>query len=151
MRDAAQGAANVELQESSLAPHDMEKLYAETDVVISLHRAEGFGLVPAEAMLRGIPVVATDWPSTKAFLNEETGCPIHYELIPVTDPQGAYDGQMWADPNIEQAAAALRKLRADPEYRMSLKANAARTASALFCPSVYAKEVCSYLTKSEVS
>ena len=31
------------------------------DVFVSLHRAEGFGLVMAEAMMLGTPVIATNW------------------------------------------------------------------------------------------
>ncbi|WP_144876215.1 glycosyltransferase, partial [Hyella patelloides] len=50
---------------------------------ISLHRSEGFGYTPAEAMLLEKPVIATDYSGTKDFINQGTGFPVNYQLIPV--------------------------------------------------------------------
>ncbi len=36
-------------------------LMALSDIVISTHRSEGFGLICAEAMRLGKPVIATGW------------------------------------------------------------------------------------------
>lgn len=146
---AARGASNIELQGGNLDEAGMEDLYAKADAVISMHRAEGFGLVPAEAALRGIPVVATDWPSTRAFLTDKTGCPIPYHLVPMVDPQHVYEGQLWAEPNIEAAAGALRRLRADAGYRRALGEEARSISSALFDPREYAEEVRLYLAGAE--
>ena len=48
---------NVRLDTRTLPAADNFAVMAACDIVLSLHRSEGFGLVPAEAMLLGIPVV----------------------------------------------------------------------------------------------
>jgi hypothetical protein len=51
------GAKNIELITAPLSPAQMGELYAQADVVMSLHRSEGFGFVVAEAMLYALPGV----------------------------------------------------------------------------------------------
>ena len=60
----AHAGGNVRLHTRDLSRADSHALIACADIVLSLHRSEGFGLVPAEAMLLGKPVVATDWSAT---------------------------------------------------------------------------------------
>jgi glycosyltransferase involved in cell wall biosynthesis len=141
------GASNVELLGSTLDEAGIDALFARADVVVSLHRAEGLGLVIAEAMLRGLPVIATDWSGNTDFLSPATGMPICYDLVPVDDPQGNYrDGSMlWADPDVDAAAAALRVLRGEPELRAKLGAAAAACMADIFNPTRYACQIQSLL------
>jgi glycosyltransferase involved in cell wall biosynthesis len=143
MNEAAGGAPNITFVSDRLDAAGVDALYAEADVVLSLHRAEGFGLVIAEAMLRGIPVVATDWSGNTDFLTHETGMPVDYTLIPAHDPQHTYEhpGICWAEANIDQAAQALRTLRADPEFRLRLGIAGRSRATELFSPTKYGKKV----------
>jgi FkbM family methyltransferase len=91
-------------------------LFAEADCYLSLHRSEGFGLTIAEAMIRGLPVIATDYGGSAEVLTPDTGWPIGYDLVPVG--HGCYpyppDAQ-WAEPNSDATVAALRAVVADPE------------------------------------
>src|SRR6185437_12691315 len=64
---AIAGAGNIRLIEGMLPEADMAGLMAAADIVISLHRSEGFGLVPAQAMARGKPVIATSWSGNLDF------------------------------------------------------------------------------------
>ena len=70
-----------------LPPADMSGLMAAADIVLSLHRSEGFGLVPAEAMQLGKPVVATGWSGNMDFMNARNSAPVSYSLVPVQDPR----------------------------------------------------------------
>ena len=74
-------------------------LISAADCFVSLHRAEGFGRVIAEAMLLGTPVVATDWSGSTCILDEHTGYPVARTIVNV--PPGDYiyeEGSQWAEP-----------------------------------------------------
>jgi glycosyltransferase involved in cell wall biosynthesis len=124
---ALAAAPNIELRDATLNDAGMEALYAEADVLLSLHRAEGFGLTIAEAMRRGVPAVATDWSGSADFLTPDVGVPVPARLVRAEDPQRTYHhpGMRWAEPDLEAAAAALRRLRADPALRQRLGTAAA--------------------------
>jgi glycosyltransferase involved in cell wall biosynthesis len=89
-------------------------LLALSDCFLSLHRSEGFGRGPAEAMLLGKPVITTAYSGTADFATPEAALLVDYELVPIGegDYPGA-SGQVWAEPDIEQAAAAMRRIAAD--------------------------------------
>lgn len=128
IREAIGTARNIVLIDKTMSATEIERLYQECDVVMSLHRSEGFGLTLAEAMLHGLPVVATDWSGNVDFLNTDNGIPIPYRLVPAEDAQGTYQhpGMMWAEADIEAAAEALRRLRREPQLARRLgKAGAA--------------------------
>lgn len=106
--------ANVEVVDAVWPYSEVKALIAAADVVMSLHRAEGFGLIMAEAMALGTPVIATGWSGNVDFLDETCAMVVPARLIAVDDPQGIYRGQQWADPDVDAAAEALRRLRGDP-------------------------------------
>jgi glycosyltransferase involved in cell wall biosynthesis len=85
-----------------------------TDCFLSLHRCEGFGRGPAEAMLLGKPVIATAYSGTTDFATRETTLLVDYQLVPLGKEEypGA-SGQVWAEPDIDAAAAAMRRVAAD--------------------------------------
>ncbi len=143
MNEAAGGASNITFVCDTLDSAGVDALYRQADVVMSLHRAEGFGLVVAEGMLRGIPVVATDWSGNTDFLTHNTGVPVDYTLVPAHDPQDTYEhpGICWADANIDQAAEALKTLRTDPDLRLRLGMAARSRAIELFSPKAYGARV----------
>ncbi len=115
---------NVRLHTQELSRADTEALMVACDVVLSLHRSEGFGLVPAEAMLLGKPVVATDWSSTSEFLDAENAALVPVRLVPARDPRGVFEapGAVWAEPDAAAAAAWLRRLADDAGLRTRLGA-----------------------------
>ncbi len=119
---AIAGMGNVRLLQSTLSRDDMAALVAGVDTVLSLHRSEGFGLLLAEAMLSGVPVVATGWSGNLDFMTAEDSCLVKYTLVPVSDPQGTYTVKdtCWAEADVDDAAAWLTRLRADAEFRQSL-------------------------------
>jgi glycosyltransferase involved in cell wall biosynthesis len=122
LRAAIAGAPNIRLETRLLPEADSHALTRCADAVLSLHRSEGFGLVPAEAMLLGRPVIATDYSGTTDFIDASCGVPIPYTLIPASDPRGVFEapGAMWAEADIGAAADALRSLATDPARRNML-------------------------------
>lgn len=104
----------------TLSDHDMATLISSCDIVLSLHRAEGFGLMPARAMVMGKAVVATGWSGNLQFMDAVSAALTPYALIPVNDAQGIYREGVWAEPDVQAAAGQLRELVVDPVRRSSL-------------------------------
>jgi glycosyltransferase involved in cell wall biosynthesis len=122
IRAAAAGSANIRLETAHTSQADSHALTRCVDIVLSLHRSEGFGLVPAEAMLLGRPVVATGWSGNMEFMDNDCAALVGYRLVPATDPRGVLQapGAQWAEPDIAEAAAHLVNLADDPEARAAL-------------------------------
>jgi glycosyltransferase involved in cell wall biosynthesis len=114
---------------------DVLSLYRQCDVFVSLHRSEGLGLGPLEAMMLGKPVIATGWSGNLSYMNEHCACLVDYQLIPVKGDVKCYDrtwlGQeaYWADPRICDAAMHMRRLAGDADLRMRMGRSAAHTAA----------------------
>jgi len=119
---AVADAPNIRLETRTLPVADAHALTAAADIVLSLHRSEGFGLVPAEAMLLGRPVVATGWSGNMTFMDDSCAALVDYRLVPARDPRGVYavPGATWAEPDIAHAAEWLRRLGDDPGLRARL-------------------------------
>ncbi|HEY0437202.1 MAG TPA: glycosyltransferase family 4 protein [Phenylobacterium sp.] len=111
---------NVRLVDEVWPYEEVMALIAGADVLVSLHRAEGFGLTPAEAMAMGTPVLATAWSGVMDFMDIDSALLVPFTKVKVQDPQGIYVGQTWAEPDLEVAAGGLRRLREDPVLRRRL-------------------------------
>jgi glycosyltransferase involved in cell wall biosynthesis len=115
LRAAVAGQPEITLLTDTLSRTDIYALEAACDCLVSLHRSEGFGLVVAECMFLGKPVIATDWSATAEFLNETNGCPVRASLVTLEKNYGPYTkGQAWAEPDIAHAASWMQKLAGDP-------------------------------------
>jgi glycosyltransferase involved in cell wall biosynthesis len=100
--------------------------YAETlalkygcDAYVSLHRSEGWGFGLIEAMAMGVAVVATAYSGNMEFCTPETAFLVDYKLTPVRAGDYAYggEGQVWAEPLLPSAVAALRLVVSDVAER----------------------------------
>lgn len=123
--------SQIHLIYESLSYNDLLSLYASCDTFISLHHSEGLGLVPLEAMRLGKPVVATAWSGNMSYMNYCNACLVEFDLVPIEASSPSYGSQSlgieckWAEPNILQAAAWLRKLAEDSSFRLQLGLKAA--------------------------
>lgn len=101
-------------------------LIAACDAYLSLHRAEGFGLTVAEAMALGKPVVATAWSGVLDFLAADCAVPVPGTPVTLREPDGYYPaGTVWAEPDLDAAARALRALFDDRDAARRLGERAA--------------------------
>ena len=115
----------------------VKALIAGADVLISLHRAEGFGLTPAEALALGTPVLATEGSGPADFLDDTVALLVPGRAVPVEDAQGIYRGQTWREPDLEAAALALRALRDQPALRETLARAGRRRAAERLSPQAW--------------
>jgi glycosyltransferase involved in cell wall biosynthesis len=108
-------AANVHVIDQVLSPGEITGLIEACDTYLSLHRAEGFGLPLATALRAGNPVIATAYGGPTDFLTSENSYPVGYTrtaIGPGNDPYPA-DGE-WAEPDLDEAAAQIRRVLDDP-------------------------------------
>ncbi|MBJ7329664.1 MAG: glycosyltransferase family 4 protein [Solirubrobacteraceae bacterium] len=135
---AAERHPDVHVQAGYSDRDEMDALVQRSDAIVSLHRAEGFGFTPAEAMAQGKPVIATRYSGNLDYMTSSNSLLIDGPLVPVGPNGGPYPADArWADPDLAAAAAAMRELVADPERaaRVGLQAreDLARTHGAAAC------------------
>jgi glycosyltransferase involved in cell wall biosynthesis len=125
---AVGNAPNIRIDTQLYPPGVTHALTAAADIVLSLHRSEGFGLVPAEAMLLGKPVIATGWSGNMAFMDAQSAALVDFRLVEAKDPRRIYYGSDWAEPNLESAVFQLRRLADNATERAVLGLRAKRYA-----------------------
>jgi glycosyltransferase involved in cell wall biosynthesis len=120
LREIVAADPRILLVERSLPYEELLSLYASCDAFVSLHRAEGLGLVPMEAMYLGKPVIATAWSGNMSYMSPRNACLARYKLIPVVGGIPEFTraylqmDTVWADPDLGEAAAWMRHLASDP-------------------------------------
>ena len=109
---------DVLLVDRYLSGGEKDALMASCDCYVSLHRAEGFGLTMAEAMVLGKPVIATGFSGNTDFMSEQNSYLVRHDLTEVGPGGENYpaDGR-WAEPDVDHAAALMREVWEDREGR----------------------------------
>jgi glycosyltransferase involved in cell wall biosynthesis len=121
LAEAAQGDRRIRFMDTFMPHRELMALMKHCDVLVSLHRSEGFGQGLAEAMLLGKPVVATGYSGNLDFMSEDNSVLVSARLVPLgADDYPCGQGQVWAEPNEDEAAAAMVKLAGSPSLRRTL-------------------------------
>ncbi|MBW4029739.1 MAG: glycosyltransferase [Acidobacteria bacterium] len=122
------------LIESDMAAGEIAALIQHSDVYVSMHRSEGFGLGLAEAMFFARPVIATGNSGNMDFMTALNSCLVGYrsmvvhrnELMDNPTAMVLYQpGNLWVDPDVHDAARLMRWLFDHPEERERLGRRAA--------------------------
>lgn len=111
LQTASNGRRDILLWDGYLAGEEHDVLMAACDAYVSLHRSEGFGLTIAEAMALGRPVIATGYSGNLDFMNEENSYLVPFHPVAVGPDNHPYaENSVWAEPDVEIAAALMRRV-----------------------------------------
>ena len=148
------------LIEAEMSATEVASLIALSDVYVSLHRAEGFGLGIAEAMYFEKAVIATAFSGPEDFLTPTNSCMVGYHPRTIM-PGDLYlnpgmetiyeDGKTWAEPDIQQAARWMQLLADQPCERRRMGAQAGRTIRDSFSALTVGTAICSRLRQVQAS
>jgi hypothetical protein len=135
VRWAARGRDDIHVVDRSLSARERDALVAGCDCYVSLHRSEGFGLTLAECMALGKPVIGTAYSGTTDFMTEDNSYPVPYGLTRVGADCEIYPAEgTWADPDLEAAAAAMRRVVEQPQEARVKGEQAKRRIEELYSP-----------------
>lgn len=135
LRQACSGRSDIVIFCGILTALQMHALIRAADVYVSLHRAEGFGLTMAEAMLYGKPVIATAYSGNLDFMSARNSYLVDFEMETLTSADGYYAiGTQWANPNVEHAAHYIRATFENPEFARSIGEKARLTIARMLSP-----------------
>ncbi|MCP4907596.1 MAG: glycosyltransferase family 4 protein [bacterium] len=135
LREWAVAIPGVRLLERTLDRAEVDRLENACDAFVSLHRSEGFGLGLAESMALGKPVIGTGWSGNLDFMTAENSALVDYTLVEVDQDYGPYRrGQVWAEPDVDDAARWMRLLVEDGEVRERIARAGRRTIREEFSP-----------------
>jgi len=121
LKNNVAGDVRIILIDAELSRSVFISLMKKIHCFISLHRAEGFGRLLAEAMLCEKPVIASKYSGNMDFMSDENSYLVDGNLTPV--PPGQYQsididsGAVWFDANIKSASDSMRKCFSNPEER----------------------------------
>jgi len=106
---------HVTLIQKMMTSNEVKNLVRCCDCFVSLHRSEGFGFGIAEAMVLGKPVIATAYSGNMDFMAPHVAYDVDYKLIPLSEGDYPHhQGQVWADPDWEQASFQMINLVDNP-------------------------------------
>lgn len=115
LRFAAREHPDVHIMDRYLSVQEKDAMLAACDCYVSLHRAEGFGFTPAEAMYLGKPVIATGYSGNLEYMTPQNSYLVDYELRPVGRGNFPYPANgEWADPDTADAARLMREVVENP-------------------------------------
>jgi glycosyltransferase involved in cell wall biosynthesis len=109
--------SRIRVVQHTMTDDELSGLYSMCGCFVSLHRSEGFGFGPAEAMAQGRPVIVTNYSGVCDFCTPETAKLVDYRMVsvrpgeyPFLDPDRSYE---WADPDLNIASEHMRELAED--------------------------------------
>ncbi len=127
---------------------DKNALIRALDCYVSLHRSEGFGLTIAEAMLLGTPVVATDYGGSRDFVTPFNALLVDSRPVRIGAGHAPYPAEgVWAEPDLDHAAAQMRAVRAAPQAAAARAVRARADVAARHAPAVAGRAMADRLAR----
>lgn len=142
VREEMAGMENVILIDRIMDRAEVTSLIKACDCFVSLHRSEGFGLGPAEAMSLAKPAIITYWSGNVDYMTPDNSIAVDYKLVKLGQDYGPYKAhQSWAEPDLDQAAHWMKNLASDPSLGLRLGHAAQQTIAAMFSPEVVGTQI----------
>ena len=126
LREARDDLPEVVVFEDDWTEGQIAGLYQACDAFVAPSRGEGFGLPLAEAMLFGLPVVASDWGGHRDFCSPNNSWLVPTTLVPATTHLSA-TGSLWAEPNQQALEEILLALYEEDSSTWAGKLEQAKT------------------------
>jgi glycosyltransferase involved in cell wall biosynthesis len=140
--------ARISLRDTKLSRDEIIALIRTCDAFVSLHRSEGFGRGPAEAMLLGQPTILTGYSGTSDFATDDCAYVVDYVLVPVaTSEYPGVEDQRWADASVSQAAGHMRRIHERPDEARGIGGRARAQIMRLFDPEIVGAKMLSALAE----
>ncbi|WP_306150164.1 MULTISPECIES: glycosyltransferase family 4 protein [unclassified Roseibium] len=99
----------IRIVSGTLSRSELLDLYRCCNCYLSLHRSEGFGRGIAEAMMLGLPVIATGYSGNMDYTLRSTAGLVDYTLSEVKEGQYQFgEGLLWANPSVHSAIKLMR-------------------------------------------
>ncbi|QCX53340.1 glycosyltransferase [Elizabethkingia sp. JS20170427COW] len=103
---------NVKIINEDFSKEKLHGLIQASDVLISLHGSEGFGLTMAEAMAYGKVVVGTGYSGNLEFMNVNNSFLVRYNFIQTHNTKGLIaEGLTLAQPDVDHACEQLQYIK----------------------------------------
>jgi glycosyltransferase involved in cell wall biosynthesis len=148
LRWHARKRSDILIVDEYFSPQEVAGLMASADAYISLHRSEGLGLTMAESMLLGTPVIATGYSGNLDFMNDQNSILIPWKKAKVGSGADSYSPDAyWAEPSIEHAADAMKRLVDDRKFAIRLGQDAQEDLLSRFSVEVTGERMKSRLEK----
>lgn len=123
--EAYNNIPNVIIINEHFSKEKLHSLIQQSDVLISLHGSEGFGLTMAEAMAYGKIVVGTGYSGNLDFMNVNNSFLIQYDFIKTSNTKGLIDeGLTLAKPSLKDAVEKLQYIKNNFDALASIRENA---------------------------
>ena len=118
LNEATRSDPRITCIDATFTSEEVTGLMSVCDTFVSLHRSEGIGLSIAQSMLLGKPVITTNYSGNTDFTRPDNSCLVDYKLTPVKEGEYQFwEGQVWADPDLDHAVEHMRRLAEDKTYR----------------------------------
>lgn len=111
-----------------LPAHELVELYRQADAVVLPTRGEGFNLPAAEALASGAPLIVTGFSGQVDFAGADVARQVDF-LFALSKSHVRSDGSVWADPDPDDLASAMREIFAaahDPDAQSEIAAQIER-------------------------
>jgi Methyltransferase domain len=128
VRRSTGSTARVAVHAAGWGEPEIEALHERGNCYVSLHRGEGWGYPLFDAVTRATPVIATAFAGPLDYLRADAARLVPCTLAPVRQPYVYYGPQMrWAEPDVGEAARAMREVHGDREAAAAQAASLAAT------------------------